>query len=87
LTQIGTDLHQPVPAESSTTVEFHWNPGAAATGDRLFVLAASDDQTHQPLKKNGAPLTAATTFSTVDELDQFCAANPNAAYRMFVVGT
>jgi hypothetical protein len=87
LTQIGADIHQPVPAESSAIVEFHWNPGAAATGDRLFVLAVSDDQTHQPLQKGGAPLTAATTFATVDELDSFCAAHPNAAYRMFTVGT
>jgi hypothetical protein len=87
LTQIGADVHQPVPAESSTIVEFHWNPGAVATGDRLFVLAVSDDQTHRPLTKSAAPLTAATTFATVDELDQFCVANPNAAYRMFVVGT
>jgi hypothetical protein len=80
--QIGAaaGIQQTVPGGSSTIVEFHWNPGAAATGDRLFVLAVSDNQTNQPLVVPG-------TFATVELLDGFCASNPNAAYRMFVVGT
>jgi hypothetical protein len=82
VTQIGAaaGIQQLVPAGSSTVVEFHFNPGAVATGDRVFVLAAVDDQTHNPL-------TVPATFATVDDLDQFCATNSNAAYRMFVVGT
>ena len=80
-------VQQVVPAGSSTIVEFHWNPGAAAAGDRLFVLAVADDQTNAALSKDGSPLDAATTFASVDELDAFCASNPGAAYRMFVVGS
>jgi hypothetical protein len=76
---IGAGIQQAVPAGSSTIVEFHWNPGAAARGDRLFVLAVSEDHAHSAL----AP---PATFATVDLLDAFCASNPNAAYRMFVVG-
>jgi hypothetical protein len=80
--QIGAaaGIQQGVPAGSSTIVELVWNPGAAATGDRLFVLAVSDDQTR-------APVAVPATFASVDSLDLFCASNPNAAYRMFVVGT
>ena len=82
VTQIGAaaGILQAVPAGSSAIVEFHFNPGAVATGDRVFVLAAVDDQTHNPL-------TVPATFATVDDLDQFCTANASAAYRMFVVGT
>ena len=79
IAQIGGDLQQTVPAGSSAIVEFTWNPGAAAAGDRLFVLAVSDDKTH-------AALEPPTTFPSVDALDAFCASNPGAAYRMFVVG-
>jgi photosystem II stability/assembly factor-like uncharacterized protein len=79
IAQIGGDLQQTVPAGSSAIVEFTWNPGAAAAGDRLFVLAVSDDKTH-------AALEPPTTFPSVDALDTFCASNPGAAYRMFVVG-
>jgi hypothetical protein len=88
LTQIGpaAGVQQLVPAAASTIVEQHWNPGAANVGDRLFVLAASDDATHTPLLKDGVAFDATTTFATVDELDRFCSANPGAAYRMFVVG-
>ena len=71
--------NQAVPAGSSTIVEFHWNPGAASPGDRLFVLAVADDRTNNPL-------AVPATFATVDALDSFCAANPSTAYRMFVVG-
>jgi hypothetical protein len=71
--------NQAVPAGSSTIVEFHWNPGAASPGDRLFVLAVADDRTNKPL-------AVPATFASVDVLDSFCATNPNAAYRMFVVG-
>lgn len=72
-------VNQAVPAGSSTTVEFHWNPGAASPGDRLFVLAVADDRTNNPL-------AVPATFASVDVLDAFCASNPSAAYRMFVVG-
>ena len=82
LTQIGAaaGIQQTVPGGSSTIVEFTWNPGAAAAGDRLFVLAVADD-------KANAALEPPATFPSVDALDAFCAANPNAAYRMFVVGS
>jgi hypothetical protein len=82
VTQVGAaaGIQQIVPGGSSAIVEFDWNPGAVATGDRLFVLAVSDDQTNQPVAVPG-------TFATVDLLDVFCSSNPNAAYRMFVVGT
>jgi photosystem II stability/assembly factor-like uncharacterized protein len=80
IAQIGGDLQQDVPAGSSAIVEFTWNPGAASSGDRLFVLAVSDDKTH-------AALDPPATFPSVDALDAFCAANPSAAYRMFLVGT
>ena len=88
LTRIGAvaGIQQAVPAGSSTIVELHWNPGAASVGDRLFVLAVSDDATNNALAKDGAAFDASATFGTVDELDRFCAANPGAAYRMFVVG-
>jgi hypothetical protein len=71
-------VNQTVPAESSTIIEFHWNPRAASPGDRLFVLAVADDRTN-------SPLAVPATFSTVAALDAFCSANPNASYRMFVV--
>ena len=88
LTQIGAvaGVQQAVPAGSSTIVELHWNPGAAAVGDRLFVLAVSDDATNDPLTKDGAPFDATATFASVEALERFCTANPGASYRMFVVG-
>jgi hypothetical protein len=88
LTQIGAvaGIQQAVPAGGSTIVEAHWNPGAASPGDRFFVLAVADDATNNPLMKAGVAFDATATFASVDELDQFCAANPGASYRMFVVG-
>jgi hypothetical protein len=88
LTQLGAPagVQQAVPAGGSTIVEVRWNPGAVAVGDRLFLLAVSDDQNHAPLQKDGAAFDATSTFADVDALDRFCSANPSVAYRMFVVG-
>jgi photosystem II stability/assembly factor-like uncharacterized protein len=80
IAQVGGDVQQDVPAGGSSIVEFAWNPGSATAGDRLFVLAVSDDKTH-------AALDPPATFPSVDALDTFCASNPSAAYRMFVVAT
>jgi hypothetical protein len=87
LTAIGDadGISQAVPGRGSAIIEAPWNPGPAAAGDRLFVLVASDDRHHAQLLKDGVPLGPATTFATVDELDEFCIANPGVAYRTFTV--
>ncbi|HEV8248652.1 MAG TPA: hypothetical protein VGQ15_01645 [Gaiellaceae bacterium] len=77
--QIGADVTVPVPAGGFAIVEFTWNPGAAAAGDRVFVLAVVDVDT-DPRK-----LDPPDSFPTVDALDAFCDAHVNAAYREFTV--
>jgi len=77
---IGAAVPAAVPAGGSAIVELPWNPGAAAAGDRLFVLALAD------VDADGRRLDPPPAgFATVEELDAFCDAHPNAAYREFAV--
>ena len=57
-TAIGGDVLEPIPAGGFAIVEFTWNPGAAAAGDRLFVLAAADHDS------DGRRLEVPETFET-----------------------
>jgi hypothetical protein len=70
-----------VPAAGAGIVELQWNPGAAAAGTRVFVLATCDHPTDRPL-----PLGTPPTFPSLADLDTFCERNPNAAYRELVIG-
>src|SRR6185437_13880274 len=76
---IGAAVPAPVPAGGSAIVELPWNPGAAAPGDRLFVLAVAD------VDADGRRLDPPAGFASVEELDAFCDAHANAAYREFAV--
>lgn len=78
--QIGAAVNDSVPGGGSTIVEFTWNPGAVAAGDRQFVLAIVD---HDSL---GRQLEPPASFASIEELDAFCNTNTNAAYREFTVG-
>ncbi len=76
---IGAAVAAAVPAGGSAIVELPWNPGAVAAGDRLFVLAVADvDADHRRLDPPA-------NFTSVEEVDAFCDANPNVAYREFTV--
>jgi hypothetical protein len=80
-TAIAAPANARVPAGGSAIVEFRWNPGAAAAGDRLFVLAIADHDS------DGRRLDPPASFPTLEALDAFCDTHPNAAYREFVVAT
>ena len=75
---IGAAIPAAVAAGASTIVELPWNPGAVSAGDRLFVLAVVD------VDADGRRLDP-PAFASVEELDAFCDAHPNAAYGEFSV--
>jgi hypothetical protein len=74
---IGGAVLQPVPPGGSAVAEFTWRPAAAAA-ERVFVLAVVD------VDADGRRLDP-PDFASVEELDAFCDAHPNAAYREFAV--
>jgi hypothetical protein len=72
----GTPLAR-IGAGQSAIVEFTWRPNpAAATGDRLFVLAVADHDS------NDRRVTLPQA-STIEEQDAFCEAHTSVAYREF----
>jgi photosystem II stability/assembly factor-like uncharacterized protein len=77
-TAIGAAVNDRVPAGGSAIVEFAWNPGAVAPGDRVFVLAIVDHDSDGRRLEPPSP-----GFDDVDRLEAFCVANANAAYREF----
>jgi photosystem II stability/assembly factor-like uncharacterized protein len=64
-------------AGSSRISEFVWDPGAVASGSRLFVLAVVDH--------DDRPLVVGPTFPSWVAAEEFCRVNPSAAYREFQV--
>ena len=77
---IGAAVNENLPAGGSAIAEFTWNPGVAAAGDRLFVLAVVDHDSA------GRRLDPPASFASIEDLDTFCNTNTNAAYREFTVG-
>jgi hypothetical protein len=78
-TAVGATVAETVPAGGTAIVQFEFNPGNVDVGSREFVLGVCD---HEPDRA----LTVPASFPDVAALDDFCARNPNAAYREFVVG-
>lgn len=75
-TDVGTQAGN-VTAGSVRVVHFTWDPGAAASGSSVFVLAVADHADR--------PLDPPATFPTWAAVDDFCLANAGAAYREFKV--